>query len=68
MTCFTAVLSEKQRAQLESEKSRIMQDKSIAEEERAKLVEEKEKKLVQLKKQQEAKEKLAAKIGVGLLC
>ena len=41
-----------------------MQDRSIAEEQRAKLLEQKESKLILLKKQQEAKEKLAAKIGV----
>ena len=65
MNLCTDDLSEKQQAELKAEKQRILQDKSIAEEEKARLVKENEKKLVELRKQQDAKEKLAAKIDVS---
>lgn len=57
-------IAEKHRAQLEEEKKRIFQDKTIAEEEKEKLMKQKEKKLAELKKQKDAKEKLSAKIEV----
>ncbi|CAK8691357.1 unnamed protein product [Clavelina lepadiformis] len=56
-------VSEKQRATLEDDKKRILQDKNMAEEEKVKLLRVKEEKLHELKKQHEAKEALAAKIN-----
>uniref|UniRef100_H2ZLU2 Kinesin-like protein n=1 Tax=Ciona savignyi TaxID=51511 RepID=H2ZLU2_CIOSA len=53
---------EEQQAKMETEKNRILQDKNMAEEERARLLQEQQAKLEELKRQHDAKEELNAKI------
>ncbi|XP_039271184.2 kinesin-like protein KIF3B [Styela clava] len=56
-------LSENQQAKLEEDKQRIQQDENMAQEEKKKLLQEKEKRIQEIKKEQQAKEALAAKIN-----
>lgn len=66
MSSLTLVsdVSDEERAKLEKDKIRIMQDKSIAEGEKQKLLQETEQKLSQIKKEEAKKMELTAKIKV----